>query len=40
VHVFLGFVMFYWILTPALYYTNVRFHATFFQSDQLTRLTP
>ncbi|TFK45067.1 oligopeptide transporter [Crucibulum laeve] len=22
VHIFLGFVMFYWILTPALYYTN------------------
>lgn len=24
VHIFVGFVMFYWILTPILYYTNVR----------------
>jgi hypothetical protein len=24
VHIFIGFVMFYWILTPILYYTNVR----------------
>ena len=24
VHIFLGFVLFYWILTPALYYSNVR----------------
>jgi hypothetical protein len=23
VHIFLGFVLFYWILTPILYYTNV-----------------
>ena len=23
VHVFLGFVLFFWILTPALYYSNV-----------------
>ena len=23
VHIFVGFVLFYWILTPALYYTNV-----------------
>jgi hypothetical protein len=25
-HVFLGFFMFFWILTPALYYSNVRPH--------------
>src|ERR1700731_3425670 len=24
VHIFAGFVLFYWILTPILYYTNVR----------------
>jgi OPT oligopeptide transporter protein len=24
VHVFAGFVLFYWIMTPILYYTNVR----------------
>jgi len=24
VHIFVGFVLFYWILTPILYYTNVR----------------
>ena len=24
VHIFIGFVVFYWILTPILYYTNVR----------------
>jgi hypothetical protein len=24
VHVMFGFVLFYWILTPILYYTNVR----------------
>ncbi|KAJ7736920.1 OPT oligopeptide transporter protein-domain-containing protein [Mycena metata] len=29
VHVFLGFVTFYWILTPALYYTNTWFLAYF-----------
>lgn len=29
VHIFVGFVMFYWILTPILYYTNVRFSLFF-----------
>ena len=23
VHIFFGFVLFYWIMTPILYYTNV-----------------
>ena len=32
VHIFIGFVMFYWILTPILYYTNVRSPLLFFQS--------
>jgi hypothetical protein len=31
VHIFVGFVMFYWILTPVLYYTNVRSRLFFSQ---------
>ena len=31
-HIFIGFVMFYWILTPILYYTNVRSLLFFYQS--------
>ena len=25
IHIFVGFVFFYWFLLPILYYTNVRF---------------
>ena len=36
VHVFFGFVLFYWILTPILYYTNV----CFFPSVSVSVIAP
>jgi hypothetical protein len=35
-HIFLGFIMFFWILTPALYYSNVRLRS---QSPPILILT-
>ena len=37
-HIFIGFVLFYWILAPILYYTNVR--SFFYSSSELISSSP
>jgi hypothetical protein len=40
VHMFLGFVIFWWIVQPALYYTNVRTRYPRAQVEQTPSLSP